>query len=300
MISNDVMENAINNVKIYCAFLHLTGSESKSVPLSNILKHKDKRTAKAVAKRLHDEGFINLDDDMNCVINSVVWDNIVPEKPDLVNIWQLENKNNDQRNIIQKYVRVNKVMNCNQIKWIVIHHEEYYWYIIDSYNVNAYDKITGDYRIGEARLQYASMLNKRHSSVEIVVSNKQLDDHVQEIVFNRNLEQRYQDSLGWGLCVLGIISESESELIVSGYSVGNPNLGIISNFLNAGSDPNSWGDKFKQSESRCHNLIERMKEKLLLLQKIEDRINVYGGWDKFRIDYKEKLRELLKLETQKQ
>jgi hypothetical protein len=230
------------------------------------------------------------------------------EEPNLIEIWDkvrnLQHGTWDNR-MEYSFIRLGKwqiqQMPIAQMKSCVAQHQQYLWYVIRTWNLEHNNRFTiendlnGPFTLQEAQEKFDSLnTGIRSGDHEIAVSNAALNQHVVEVMFNREVEHFFLKSLPWGLTEFGILTKEESKLIQCGGDMSGIHLFVGNGMANAGNDPAKWGDKLQEGLKKSAEALAELHQKIAILGKIESGVAAYGGWDKFRDDCKKIVIEALR------
>lgn len=155
----------------------------------------------------------------------------------------------------------------------------------------------------QAALQRARREFSGMEGYEIVVSTVALEKHAEETFFNERIDGLFKQNLLWGLTQCGIATEDELyHPKQEGDEHRKPRIsvslddGIVLGFRGSsvGDKPVDWEANLAKSIERHQKQIEESQAAVKLLTKIQTGIATYGGWDKFKTDYRSKLEDAIR------
>jgi hypothetical protein len=148
-----------------------------------------------------------------------------------------------------------------------------------------------------------------HSNMEgyeIGVSTTALEAHATQTYFDEHVDSLFKANLLWGFEQLGIATEDELyHPLPDDAEDGAKRKARISCSLNdgiilgvrgsiAGDEPVDWEANLTKSLERHQKQIDESLAAVVLLSKIADAVIQYGGWAKFKTDYRAKLVEAVR------
>jgi hypothetical protein len=319
-VDDPVLTNKIvAQIKRCLVLKYLYGLPNCSIDTRQL--YTDGRGREGKLKKLIETGYVVRSEKIGSYVQVTdkMWHEIVPDDLSPVTLWDRQNRKNgvwDNRHN-WPYVRIfNKfdhdyvgdvtpnecrgfiTSNSPGLRWAVVD----MWFINHNYGYNPKthaDKIYGEYEtLEEAQKRYLEVTKDRTGDIEILVTSQRLKDHVADIEFDWNLDNSYKSNLSWGLAKLGILTEEDADTVKSNGDKFGISMLVGRGGVNVGDDPYKWGEDLGVSLDRAVAGLGELSRKIATIMKIQKGIVLYGGWEKFRADYRAALKAELKKRAQ--
>jgi hypothetical protein len=123
---------------------------------------------------------------------------------------------------------------------------------------------------------------------EAVATTAALEAHVARVKLRRDVDRAEREHLPWGLVTLGLLAEEDADRLPAGLTPVRSSLG-------GGRDdgPIEWAGRLRKGVESARAEINRLEAALSVLDRLGRAVAEYGGWDKFRADYRARLEEEL-------
>ena len=277
---------------------------------------KDGRKRNAVVRQLWEEGLIEKDKVVsnNYITTELAYTRIDSQPVDPLDIWTKSLLNQHTfRDFDPRYDVINVTWweNVAQIKWLIEHKDEFQWYVMDEsplrYLASHYadnpneTSVNGCTWYGPMTLEEAQVVfqnwYKNHNSPGdrslpvLGFNTKELIETAKTTRQNNRMQKVFIENIGWGLIQLGILNEDEVEGVHGGEPRG---LVLQQTTMNLGDNPEVWATRVEENIEKNNKIIKAAEDNIRILKKIRDNISEFGGWNKFREEFKNRIEEEFK------
>ena len=232
---------------------------------------KDGRKVKKAVAALVKQGLVVLGERGAICIAPQVVESVAAVKPDLVAIFNFEDPNTYKQHDI-RHGKLHGVtldtLSTENLRWVAEHANDYV--LLDEWG-----KTAPSYGIKYLRdSAFEAALNAHKASMEF--------------------ETRYQENIAWGLVQLDLLSETDAKAFETNGSAFPFSDKTFTQ------EPAQWEEQLQAQQARLTKRIAEDVSRLRVLTETGTKIALYGGWDKFRADYKAALaKALAELEEKK-
>lgn len=228
----------------------------------------DGRRRNKVINTLIKSGYLNVVDGRT-QITSKAYNECQEKKPNFIERLQ-ESLSNNLMDI--SGFRWNDLAQTEQ-KYIINHlseYEFYYYYEVSKGLCKGREEVSTTFGapVAESIAYYADLMVR---DVDFLQNKKNLQS---KLLF----EKARKENLMWGLIKLGIFTEEQKEILEKSSEAQLTAHG----FKN---DPNSWNKDLENQIDKIGQSINRQTKVLEVLNRLDEKMYEYGGWDKFLSDY---------------
>lgn len=267
----------------------------------------DKRSAKKVLRELSADGLVAVFNDNKYEPTDKVWDSIESIPMDFIELWNRRREDNRcQTNL--PYVKIPQIRTATlrldadkkamgNLKWLYENQEGNSFYAIkvhwnDELREEDLVEFSG---LGDPAHQAEKKIRGSSFGTEVsyLLTNDSLAKHANETIQKERFDSAYGKNLPWALSHLGILEETEAELIK------HPGLSTLGGFdarpaRNFSTDPEKWGTELASNIEKCLEEIAFHEKLMKALKKVQRTINSEGGFPQFLDEYRNALDEALK------
>lgn len=264
----------------------------------------DKRRQKKAIRTLVTDGYLDQADDDSLTPTNRLFDELEPESVNLIDLWAASRSGwNERKNY--DFVRWTSLTD-GQKKAALTCPEAFEWHVCYVTPLNyAHDMRDGDLQgpvfepASDLGPQIAVLIEHGRQAVcerrhrfsepefEVVLRCPALTAHVEKTLADEKFAALYGRNLKWALTALSLVPAADAEGITAD---GGPSW-LFSDSRDLGTDPAQWGDRVTEAITDAREGIARLQKRLATLEAIQAGIAQVGGWDAFREQYRDRLRE---------
>lgn len=168
----------------------------------------------------------------------------------------------------------------------------YHWYWVPTYQGD-YDAATrpaipwtpgSPEPVGTSHCGYAG----RDFPLTLHVADDALLAHVGATVRAMRVEALATKNHAWGLHVLLGIDKADARAM--GSSIDHP-FGLGEDYAMFTGDPSTWTDQANKLQQHLQEKLRRAQEQLAAVERVHQRVEAYGGWEKFGREYIRKIED---------
>lgn len=273
---------------------------------------RDGRKQKKLVRQLCENGLVNEDDERYFLNVDAIIQTIDAIPVDLRQLWD----DLHQKNWNEDFIRSTQLEN-GQLKTLIAKNDVQFFVVSDApfrwtsyrFSEDSGDPVENkgepwwgpfsklDSAI-ECRNRASKQFCKGSTSYEIVLTTPALRKHVEQILFNEKIDALFSINLLWGFEKLEIATTNDLYYPLNdGEERRKPRIsvslddGIVfaPRGTSFGDKSEDWENNLAKSLERHRHRIEESQRTIELLNKIDTNIQKYGGWSKFKADYREAL-----------
>jgi len=272
----------------------------------------DGRKRKKVVRELIEADLVvqkNLDDpdwNDNVIPTDKVWELITPEDINLCSAWDEQHGNEHSTSQLRNmpFVPLDTQFTAGQKKTL-IESDEVDWYVAQNSPLQYHCRWTDEPNVDDSTHykwygpfdtlaeaqeavaeKNAIVARASHDSMQIFVSSPELRVHMDKRMFDEELTGLRKINLAWGLTHFKILSDNESKIIDCNQSSG---LGRRSS-ASVGPDPDKWEENTDKVIDQSRQELHRIQERIRIMEKVQQGIREFGGWEAFLGKYTAELR----------
>jgi len=215
-------------------------------------------------------------------ITDKILDYVKAKNPDLVgklkgHNWNMKRIRSERDECAWRYGIPLLELSIEEAAYVIAHPQEFAFKQFDSRR----EELVGDF-------EYGTIPGDRRSfnNLDLVVSDPEYRDFVQTEWFEAKLARLELSNVRWGLQEIVGVSEDDASFIKADLSDG---LSLVADSSPRLSDEGDWAEEMRKGIVSTENALAYNSRKLEGLNRVSAAVAKYGGWEKFRDAYRERL-----------